>query len=63
MTTETTPTPTFPTRSFGRTLARDVAIVALCAALVAGFLAHVWRVAPPPGEVEAAAAEAPSGRS
>ena len=65
VTTETTPTPpTFAIRSSGRALARDVAIVALCAALAAGFLAQVWRPAPPPADVEAASAAASTtGRS
>jgi hypothetical protein len=48
------PAPTFPTRS-RLALVRDLAIITVCVALVAGFLAQLWS-APPPAQVRTAAA-------
>jgi hypothetical protein len=46
--------PSFPTHSRPLELLRDLCVVALCAALVGGFLAQVWSA--PQAPVEAAAA-------
>lgn len=59
MTTETTAhgAPHFPTRSRASQLVQDVLVVALCAAITGGFLAHAWRAPEPAASPAPAAAE------
>jgi len=47
MTTETRNTLRLPVRASALTTVRDIAMVAVCVALVAAFLADVWRATPP----------------
>lgn len=49
--------PSFRTHSRLAGLLRDLAVVALCAAIVGGFLAHVWRAPEPTLSAAATAAE------
>jgi hypothetical protein len=48
--------PEFPTRS-RLTLVRDVAMVGVCVALIAGFIAHAWTL-PTPAQLRSPAAPA-----
>jgi len=47
MTTESRPTLHLPVRAGALTTVRDIAMVAVCVALVAAFLADIWRSTPP----------------
>jgi hypothetical protein len=51
------PAPAFRTHSRLAGFLRDLAVVALCAAIVGGFLAHVWRPPTPPLSAAAPVAE------
>lgn len=50
--------PSFRTHSRLLGLLRDLSVIAICAAIVASFLLHVWRApkAPPPEDLSAASA-------
>lgn len=47
MTTDSRPTLRLPIRASPLATVRDIAMVAVCVALVAAFLADVWRSTPP----------------
>jgi hypothetical protein len=59
-TTSTRPSLQFPVRS-RLTVARDLAMIALCAIIAGGFLAQVWNAPPPEALRSAVENQAPRG--